>query len=192
MTDWTSLRYAVVDVEGNGHQPPDLVELGLVPIVDGVVGQPLSWLVRPDQPITPMARKVHGITAEDVASAPMFADIRGEVLRALNGSALVAHNAHVDVSVLQRKLAGWACPEVFDTLKLARRLLPGHPSYRLGALTTAFNLAAGLPDGLTPHRATYDVMVTARLFVQLASSVSLDELRGQLAEGDGDETATLF
>ncbi len=27
MTDWTSLRYAVVDVEGNGQQPPDLVEL---------------------------------------------------------------------------------------------------------------------------------------------------------------------
>ncbi len=27
MTDWTNLNYAVVDVEGNGQQPPDLVEL---------------------------------------------------------------------------------------------------------------------------------------------------------------------
>src|SRR5947209_281392 len=35
MTDWTSLRYAVVDVEGNGQQPPDLVELAIVPIIDG-------------------------------------------------------------------------------------------------------------------------------------------------------------
>jgi hypothetical protein len=27
MADWTSLTYAIVDVEGNGHQPPGLVEL---------------------------------------------------------------------------------------------------------------------------------------------------------------------
>ena len=32
MTGWTSMRYAVVDVEGNGQQPPDLVELAVVPI----------------------------------------------------------------------------------------------------------------------------------------------------------------
>ena len=31
MTDWASMRYAVVDVEGNGQQPPDLVELAVVP-----------------------------------------------------------------------------------------------------------------------------------------------------------------
>jgi exodeoxyribonuclease X len=192
MTDWTNLRYVVLDVEGNGQQPPDLVELATLPIVGGVIGTPSSWLVRPDQPITPFARKIHGIRNEDVNSVPVFADIEDEVLRALDGAVLVAHNAHVDVNVLQRKLAGWACPEVFDTLKLGRRLLPGHPSYRLGALTEAFNLAAGLPDDLTPHRATYDVLVTARLFVQLANSVPLDELRGGTAQGDGDEAPALF
>jgi hypothetical protein len=37
MTDWTSLRYAVADVEGNGQQPPDLVELAVLPITDGVM-----------------------------------------------------------------------------------------------------------------------------------------------------------
>ena len=40
MTDWTSLAYAVVDVEGNGQQPPDLVELAVVPIVGGKIGEP--------------------------------------------------------------------------------------------------------------------------------------------------------
>src|SRR5437016_2155236 len=62
MADWTSLRYVVVDVEGNGRQPPDLVELATVPIADGVIGEPVSWLVGPDTPITPLARKIHGIT----------------------------------------------------------------------------------------------------------------------------------
>ncbi|MGH4017943.1 MAG: hypothetical protein ACRDT0_01590 [Pseudonocardiaceae bacterium] len=51
MTGWRSLRYVVVDVEGNGQQPPDLVDLATVPIVGGVIGEPSSWLVRPDQPI---------------------------------------------------------------------------------------------------------------------------------------------
>jgi hypothetical protein len=34
MTSWASMRYAVVDVEGNGQQPPDLVEVAVVPVAD--------------------------------------------------------------------------------------------------------------------------------------------------------------
>ena len=82
---------------------------------------------------------------------------------------LVAHNAHVDVGVLRRELDGWESPEVFDTLKLARRLLPGQPSYKLGALVKALSLDDGMPPGLAPHRAAYDVLVTARLFARLAT-----------------------
>jgi DNA polymerase III epsilon subunit-like protein len=195
MTDWTSLSYVVVDVEGNGQQPPDLVELATVPIVGGVIGQPSSWLVRPDTPITHFARTVHGITNNAVADASVFDTITHEVLDALAGDALVAHNAHVDIGVLRRKLGDWECPEVFDTLKLARRLLPNTGGYKLGALVEAFTLADNLPEGLTPHRATYDVLVTARLFVRLATLPdtrpwSLEELRGEQG-GDGD-AATLF
>jgi DNA polymerase III epsilon subunit-like protein len=56
---------------------------------------------------------------------------------------LIAHNAHVDAGVLRRHLGGWECPEVLDTLKITRRLLPGQVSYKLGALVTAFSLADG-------------------------------------------------
>jgi DNA polymerase III epsilon subunit family exonuclease len=196
MTDWTSLAYVVVDVEGDGQQPPDLVELAAVPIVGGVIGEASSWLVRPDQPITPMARRIHGITNEAVADAPVFADIKDEVLRALDGTVLVAHNAHVDVDVLRRKLPDWECPEVFDTLKLARRFVPDQVSHRLGSLVEAFKLAEGLSPELKPHRATYDALVTARLFQMLATVSSvprlLEELRGQPSGGGEDESATLF
>jgi len=197
MTDWTSLTYVVVDVEGNGQHPPDLVELAAVPIVGGVIGEPVSWLVKPDAPITGFARRIHGITNDAVADAPAFAEVQGDVLRALDADALVAHNAHVDLDVLGRKLGDWKPPEVFDTLKLARRLLHDAGTYKLGALVGAFGLAEGLPDGLTPHRATYDVLVTARLFVRLASTAgarpfSLEELRGQSPGGGHDETPALF
>jgi len=197
MTEWTSLRYVVVDVEGNGQQPPDLVELAAVPIIAGVVGEPVSWLVKPELPIRAFAARIHGLTDKAVADAPAFADITEDVLKALDVDALVAHNAHVDVGVLQRQLGDWECPEVFDTLKLARRLLPDRPTYRLGALVEAFKLDEGLDENLTPHRATYDALVTARLFLRLATitddrPLSLEELRGQSPGGGEDEPATLF
>lgn len=200
MTDWTSLSYAVADVEGNGQQPPDLVELAILPITNGAIGEPVTWLVRPPRPIRCFATSIHGISAKDVAGAPPFAEVGHEVRRALTGRPLIAHNAHVDVGVLQWELAGWDFPEVFDTLKLARALLPGRPSYSLGALVEALSLGDGMPPGLAPHRAAYDVLVTARLFARLAtrhdgSPLSLRELRshsGQQEPGDADETATLF
>lgn len=197
MTDWTSLSYVVVDVEGNGTQPPDLVELAVVPIIGGVIGEPSSWLVRPDTPITHLARKVHGITNDTVADAPVFDAIKSKVCQALTADGLIAHNAHIDVGVLQRKLGKWECPEVFDTLRLARRLVPDAASYKLGALVKTFKLAKELPDGLSPHRATYDALVTARLFVRLATlpdtrPLTLEELRNPPPGGSGDDTAALF
>jgi len=200
MADWTSLRYAVADVEGNGQQPPDLVELAVLPITDGVIGEPVSWLVKPPRPITSFATSIHRISSKDVASAPAFADIEREVRRALADRVLVAHNAHIDIAVLQRELDGWEPPEGFDTLKLARRLLPGQPSYKLGALVEALSLDEGMPPGVGPHRAAYDVLVTARLFARLATGhdgkpVSLAELRGHAGNqrpGDTDEAASLF
>ena len=191
MSDWESVRYAVVDVEGNGQQPPDLVELAVVPIVGGLIGRPASWLVKPARPISPMATRIHGLTNQDVADAPALADIEAEVRQSLDADVLVAHNAHVDTGVLRRHLGGWQCPEVFDTLKLARRLFLGQESYKLGALVTAFALADGLSAGLTAHRATYDAQVTARLFVHLATGqdngpLSLGELRGNEPGGDRD------
>ncbi|SNQ51028.1 conserved hypothetical protein [Frankia canadensis] len=196
MTDWTNLDYAVVDVEGNGQQPPDLVELAVVPITAGMIGEPTAWLLRPERPITSFARRIHGITNAAVAAAPVVADVEKEIRARLEEIAVVAHNAHVDLAVLRRTLPGWEPQEVFDTLKLARRLRPERVSYRLGSLVEAFNLANGLDSQLRPHRATYDALVTARLFAFPAKSpdgrpLSLDELRG-LPPGGDDDSATLF
>ena len=198
MSDWTSLNYVVVDTEGNGQQPQDLVELAIVPITGGVIGEPRSWLVRPKQPIKGFATHIHGLTTQDVADCPVFEAVQDEIRGALDGAALIAHNAHVDVEAIRRKLPDWVCPEVFDTLNLARRLLPGHLSYRLTSLVDMLNLAQGLPQSLRPHRATYDALVTANLFVQLTTRpsgyrLSLEELRGQRPSGgDDDGRPTLF
>lgn len=197
MTDWTSLDYAVVDVEGNGQQPPDLVELAVVPIIGGTIQEPISWLVKPKRPITYFATRIHGITKQDVADAPSFGTIADDVRQALGMPALIAHNAHVDTGVLKRYLPQWDVPEVFDTLRLAKRLLPNQPGYKLGLLVKALGLAHDLPGDLAPHRATYDALVTARLFVHLATlsedwPLTLEELRGDSPDRNDRDTPTLF
>lgn len=196
MTDWASMRFAVADVEGNGQQPPDLVELAVVPIIGGNIGRPSSWLVKPPRPISPMATRIHGLTNHDVAEGPACIDIEAEVRKVLDADILVAHNAHVDVGVLRRHLGGWECPEVLDTLRLARRLLPSQTSHKLGSLAAALSLADGLPSGLAPHRATYDAMVTARLFVHLVTAggnrpLTLGQLRGYEL-GENRDAPSLF
>lgn len=185
MSDWSGATYAAVDVEGNGQQPPNLVELAVVPIDAGLVGAPVSWLVRPPLPITGLARRIHGITNEAAADRPPVGALSGEIRRALQGRVVVAHNAHVDVDVLARELPGWRPGIVIDTLRLSRKLLAGRVrSYRLGTLVDAFGLADTLPKGVEPHRATYDALMCARLFRYLASLPGGPDLITAQLQGD--------
>jgi DNA polymerase III epsilon subunit-like protein len=89
---WTAYRYAVVDVEGNGQRPPDLVELAVVPITEGKTGVPREWLVNPPRPITAMSRRFHKISDVDIADQPPVAAVAHEIHAALAGAVFVAHN----------------------------------------------------------------------------------------------------
>jgi exodeoxyribonuclease X len=198
---WTRVRFAVVDVEGNGQQPPDLVEVAIVPVVGGVVGTPESWLVRPPRPITPMARHFHKISNDDVAGHPHVEEVAEQIRGRLDHAVFVAHNAHVDLAVLIRELPGFT-PffGVVDTLKLARRLLPGRASYKLSALAADLELTRELSDDLRPHRAAYDALVCTRLLFHLAAlpkptPPSLGDLLTTpptTPEGNGDAPSALF
>jgi len=169
-TDWTTARFVVVDVEGNGRQPPDIVEFGAVAIENGaIVGTPCEWLVRPTESISHIVSRLHGITNEMVAGSPSFKDIAGLVREVLRNDYLVAHNAKVELGVLRPKLEGWSPRGVVDTLRLARDLLPGRKSYALTALTKDLDLVPSENEvGRGPHRAGYDALATARLFLHLA------------------------
>jgi exodeoxyribonuclease X len=188
---WTAVRWVAVDVEGNGQQPPDLVEIAVVTITGGEIGQPRSWLVRPARPITAMARKFHRITDADVADAPVIAEVAGQITAELDGAVFVAHNAHVDLSVVMREIPGYRpVLGVADTLKLSRQIIAGLGSYKLSALADAFGLSGSLPPGLRPHRAAYDALVCARLLRHLASPATgprtVAELLTSAPEGEPD------
>lgn len=169
VTAWPQ-RLLVVDVEGNGQQPPDLVELAVVPIAAGKLqmGSVRQSLVRPPRPITRFATGVHRITNQDVESAPAFADIAAGVRADLDGAWIAAHNAHVDHRVLARHLPGWQPAGVLDTLRLARHALPDARSFGLDALLEGQRIDTSTIPGRR-HRAAFDATATALLLLRLAT-----------------------
>ncbi|GAQ58041.1 3'-5' exonuclease [Streptomyces acidiscabies] len=162
-------RLLVVDVEGNGTNPPDLVEVAALPIDNGHPDKATAraWLTRPQRPVTSFATRVHGLTNQDLADQPAWAEIAGTVQEFLGTAWICAHNAHIDHRVLAAHLPGWEPTGVLDTLRLARVTLPGLPGYSLDALIKAVQ-----PDlreaPAQRHRATYDAYATAQILITLA------------------------
>ena len=174
----------VVDVEGNGQQPPEIIELAALPLTTtraATTEDLRTWLVRPAQPIASVVtRKVHGITDADVTDAPRWAEVAEEIAAHLSGRVLVAHHASVERRVIGAHLPGWSPPAVLDTLRLAKAVWPGLPGgYGLDRLATHAHLGPvpTLPGPTLPgpvagpgsrrHRAGYDTWLTAALFLAL-------------------------
>jgi DNA polymerase III epsilon subunit-like protein len=60
-------------------------------------------LVNPLRDVGPA--HVHGLTADDVADAPMFQEIVGDLLDVLAGSVMVAHNLRFDRDFLSAEMS---------------------------------------------------------------------------------------
>jgi DNA polymerase III epsilon subunit-like protein len=143
------LRFAVIDVEGNGQHPPEIIEIAIEPIDGLSLGrEPQVWLVKPERPIAPIVtRKVHGIRNADVADAPRWQEVAPDVAAALDDRIPVAHNARVEYDVLRRHMPGWSPAIVLDTLRLARAVWPGLGTYALDRLLDHAGIVLGDESG---------------------------------------------
>ncbi len=91
-------HFWVVDVEGNGGSPPQIVEMAMVEVRNlQLTGKQLHWLIRPKEPIQPAVTRIHGLTDADVADAPTMEDIADDVLTWLNNTVIVGHNVRVEL-----------------------------------------------------------------------------------------------
>ncbi len=160
----------VVDVEGNGATPPEIVEIALLELVDlRPSGRAFHWLVKPEQPISAAVTRIHGLTDEDVHGAPSIDDIAEDIARWTDEGVIIGHNVRIELEVIGRSIPKWQPSAAIDTLKLARALRPGLDSYSLEKLGSALDLTAEAErqTGLTHHSAQFDVALTALLFASL-------------------------
>jgi exodeoxyribonuclease X len=176
--------FVVVDLEGNGAVPAELVELAIVTIENLRATKEQVWRVRPASPITRFATKVHGLTNKEVSRCPELGQVADDIQRSLNSFALVAHNAHVEYTILSRSLPNWTPLGVIDTLRLTKLVHPKLKSYALASLREALPLNVGGRS----HDALEDARATATLFLHLYSQVggelpTLQDLLDFLAKG---------
>ena len=129
------MRRIVLDTETTGLEPSEghrIIELACLELHDRrTTGRHFHRYVNPGRAIDLAASQVHGMTAEDLADKPRFADIVDEFLEFVEGSELLIHNAPFDVAFLDAELALLGRPKlatfctVSDTLAMARDLHPG-------------------------------------------------------------------
>jgi DNA polymerase-3 subunit epsilon len=146
--------------------------------VDRVVGgrsvELVHSLIRPDARIGG-ASHVHGLDADALAGAPVFADVADRILHALDGAVLVAHAAEWDASFLVAEMtrAGreLALVHWLDTLVLARRSF-AFGSYSLDALCKSLEIDRG-----RAHRADSDVRAMRAVFERCQSILAPKSVR---------------
>ncbi len=188
------IAYAVFDCETTGTSTTDdeIVSLALIRLdPDGVETTRFTTLVRPSRRIPAGATAVHGITDEDVAGAPLFADVADELLALLQGAVFVAHNASFDLGMLTQAFAresiDYSPDAVACTLAAFRLLEPLADNHRLQSICARRSIV--LTDA---HEAMSDVLATAALLRILfgegiaPETVELDESAYMRLRSRGD------
>lgn len=124
-----------------GFAAIDVKTTGLSPRADRVVEIAVVQLDRDLAPAGEFTSLAGGVTGQDAAGAPRFADIAPAVLDVLRGRVIVAHNAPFGLRFLAAEYAraGQPLPELpwLCTMKLAPRYLPGTPGRSLAACCAA-------------------------------------------------------
>lgn len=159
---------AIIDTETTGVTPDDkMVEFGGIKLRDNLRIDELEFLVNPGIPIPPEASAVHHLTMEDVKDAVTVANAHLQIDEWLQDVDLVvAHNFAFDKRYVPPIKSATGC-----TFKVARSQLDV-PSYSNQALRYRLGLKPVIPEGLSPHRALYDVAVTAEIFMYLVDVVN--------------------
>lgn len=143
-----------------------IVEIGAVRFVNGEPQDIYSTLVDPLVPIPEGATRVNGITNEMVTGKPLVEDCLESLTQFCGGDPMVAHNAAFDFQFLLNdyKKYEFLAPSgyVFDTLALAKRVVPGLNNYRLGTVAQHLKHKFG-----TLHRAHEDAELCGKVFNSL-------------------------
>lgn len=163
--------YVVFDFETTGLNPgtDSPIEIGAVKIENGTITETFSTFIKPQfkdgrTSIGSEITKLTGITDKMLEDAPEQKDVAGDIYRFFYGSVLVAHNADFDMAFLKRLGDDNYYNfdnEYMDTLKLARERTR-FSKHNLGFLCEKLGI-----DLSNAHRAVYDAIATAKLFLKL-------------------------
>lgn len=150
---------AILDVETTGAAPPfdRIIELGIIRVEKDRVVKKFETLLNPEVQISPFIENLTGIKSSDLVDAPLFADVKSEIVELLEGAIFVAHNARFDYSFIRNEFRRIGIPykaRQLCTVKLSRLLFPGFSHHNLDSIIERFEI-----ECKRRHRALDDAWV---------------------------------
>lgn len=185
---WRVVEFASLDFETTGldYGKDAVVSFGVVPVRAGrvVVAEAVHQLVVPEVPSSATSMKIHRILPQDLLDAPPLEVARERLRAAIEGRFLLAWYADVEIAFLRRIFGGgdgtWRRRTV-DARKLAIEVEGAHPDVRYSLASVAERYGVPVANA---HEALDDALVTAQLFLVLATKLERDgrgKTRGLLA-----------
>ncbi len=169
------MKFIAFDLETTGtvSGADQIVEIGAIRFIDGVVDAVFSTLIDPLRPISPGASKVNGIFDEMVKGKPTIDSILESFSDFCGNDPMVAHNAPFDYQFLNSDYKKFELPTprgvILDTLPISRKVFPGLANYKLGTLVQHLKIpSAGF------HRAEEDATYCGNLFLELVKRISIN------------------
>jgi DNA polymerase III subunit epsilon len=164
------LIFSIVDIETTGGHPSAnaIIEIAIIKFDGQEIIDQYQQLINPGREIPYFITALTGIDNDMVADAPSFAEVASSISKFLEGSIFVAHNVNFDYSFVkhQLNLAGYEFnAEKLCTVRLARKLLPGYPSYSLGKICKQLGI-----ENEAAHRAYGDAAATVELFKRILAN----------------------
>ena len=166
----TTRELVVLDFETTGLTPAfdRTIEVAATLLVDQQPVKTFHQLMHPGTKLPDFITSLTGITDAMLRGQPRPEQVMPRLQQFVRGLPIVAHNSAFDRGFLRAELgrAGLQLESEFlCTMRLARRLAPGLPSYRLDALVDALHVRA--PDARQFHRAVADVNHTVAIWRNL-------------------------
>lgn len=175
-------RVVILDFETTGLSGSSdrIIEVGAVAYDSGRLSGEFAQLLNPGLSLSHTTTSITGITDEMLEGKPRPEEIMTSLKNFIGDRIVIAHNANFDQKFLISEMArvGLKVDNPFlCTIRLARRLLPGHRSYSLSHLKLALGIHVQ-----QSHRALDDARATARVWSLIV---------GVLKEKMGDAPLTL-
>ncbi len=161
------MKYAALDFEVGNANLISACSVGLSVFEDFHCIRRLGCLIHPPSAAGPFHWgnvRVHGIRRRDVADAPRFDALWGELRDSLEGSVVVCHNAAFDTAVLCACLDYFGLPypdcRYLCTVKVAQAVWPEMENHRLNTLAQSLGIQ------LAHHEAGSDAHAAGLLLLE--------------------------
>lgn len=169
------MNFAAIDFETATAARNSACSVAVVEVRDGQLYDSYYTLIQP-----PANRynwfntRIHGITREDTANVPGFADIWAELRTHLEGRIVVAHNSSFDMSVLRACLTESGLPAPMfsycDTVKISQKVWPELENHKLDTVGSFLHI------DFNHHNAVDDARTCAAIPIYAGAELAVDSL----------------